>query len=121
MVFLKNLVAVSLLVVLVTSILSICYLSDYFVRNMPTNPQLELHRTYPLNVHGWIVYLTRSESLLMDCLDGAFFGACLLLFVWKLAFGGGFQTFLRAWKLAFGAGLFGRGTKTDAGSRAKDP
>jgi hypothetical protein len=51
----------------------------YFLRYMPRSPRPELHRIYALNEHGWIVYLTWGENLLMNCLLGVFFGAILVL------------------------------------------
>jgi hypothetical protein len=65
-------------IIVAISLISICLLTFYYVHNMPLNPQPELHRNYPLNVHGWIVYLTRYEKLLMNCLSGVLFISIIL-------------------------------------------
>ena len=87
----KNALSVLLVAVIFTCLVSLFFLSYYFVHNMPESPQPELHRTCPLNVHGWIVYLTHAEKLLMDWLYYTLFGSIPLFILWGLAFGPGFK------------------------------
>ena len=53
-------------------------LSNRYTENMPQVADPEVGRTFPLNVHGCIVYLTRRESFYMDALDCVSFGAVIL-------------------------------------------
>jgi hypothetical protein len=65
---LRNLVLVFLITVAGISVLASFYLSYWFLAHMPHVAQPEAQRTFPLNVHGTVVYLTPRESLLMDSL-----------------------------------------------------
>jgi|ERR1051325_4518959 amino acid transporter len=56
--------AVKLIVIFAGVGFLVCFafgISFYF-RNLPTNPQPEIGRTYPLNNHGISLYLTKREE-----------------------------------------------------------
>ncbi|PYJ66565.1 MAG: hypothetical protein DME76_16660 [Verrucomicrobia bacterium] len=43
---------------------TICFgeaISFYYTPNLPTTPQPQIGRIYPLNNHGWVTYLTKEE------------------------------------------------------------
>jgi hypothetical protein len=66
--------------ILMLSIFSICillniYLNFHYICTRPPTPQPEIGRIYPLNVHGWIVYLTRNEEFQLNFL---FFAGAIL-------------------------------------------
>ena len=42
------------------------FLSKYYMRVMPSVPQPADGHVYPYDEHGWIVYLTWGEKLLID-------------------------------------------------------
>jgi hypothetical protein len=78
MALLRKIILVPLLVAAYASLISICVLSYYFVHNMPEHPVPKLQRMFELNVHGWIVFLTPGERLLMDWLYRVLFAAVAL-------------------------------------------
>jgi hypothetical protein len=51
------------------------YFNLYYAHTRPEAPQPTAGRTFPLNVHGTIVYLTREEHLRVDV---SFWGVILL-------------------------------------------
>ena len=63
--------------VVVTCLLLLSFFSYYFVHHRPDSPEAELGRLYPLNVHGWVVFLTWIEKWLMNVLCGLLFGGCV--------------------------------------------
>jgi hypothetical protein len=73
-----------------TCMVAIGLLSFYFVRNRPASPEVQVGRTQPFNVHGWVVYLTRGERITVNAFIGVLFGAVIvatLLFVFGCAKG----------------------------------
>ena len=93
MVRLKKVIRVSLIALNLISITAAFILIPYFLHNRPVDPQPELHRTWPLNEHGRIVYLTQSEKLLIDFLFFTFLTTLLVL--GGLAFKGALPVYLK--------------------------
>lgn len=68
MVIFKRAFVIVLLSVAVMSIGSCIYLSFLYTSTRPREPQPELQRVYPLNVHGTIVYLSEEEKSQLEWL-----------------------------------------------------
>ena len=62
MVIVKRTFVIVLLSIALTSIGSCIYLSFLYTSTRPREPQPELQRIYPLNIHGTIVYLSEEED-----------------------------------------------------------
>jgi hypothetical protein len=56
------------------------YFYFHYADTCPTTEQTEIGRSYPLNVHGRIVYLTRTEKFRLNALEGVTVG-CILSFI----------------------------------------
>jgi hypothetical protein len=65
------------------SLVSLFVFSCYFQHNRPERPQPEKNLIYPLNEHGWVVYLSRGESVLMEGLFDNGLCSMIVLFVWR--------------------------------------
>lgn len=60
-----------MIMAIVVLLSTICFgqaLSFYYRPNLPTTPQPQIGRIYPLNNHGWITYLTKEEWYLYNFL-----------------------------------------------------
>jgi hypothetical protein len=58
-------------------VVSLLVLSTDWVQSRPANPEAAPERVCTWNVHGHIIYLTRSEKLLVTSLVVVFFGAVI--------------------------------------------
>jgi hypothetical protein len=58
-------VTISLVIMAISCIGLLVFLSIYYMHTMPDTPQMEAKRVYPLNIHGSIVYLTKGQELLL--------------------------------------------------------
>jgi len=69
-------VTVLLVIIAISCIGLLVFLSIYYMHTMPDTPQIEAKRVYPLNIHGNIVYLTKGQDLLLKLLfwGGGFTG-----------------------------------------------
>jgi len=56
------------------------YFYFHYADTCPTAEEKEIGRSYPLNVHGRIVYLTRTEKFQLNALEGVTVG-CGLTFI----------------------------------------
>jgi hypothetical protein len=61
-------VTISLVIMAISCIGLLVFLSIYYMHTMPDTPQMEAKRVYPLNIHGSIVYLTKGQELLLKLL-----------------------------------------------------
>jgi hypothetical protein len=72
----KKIVAIFIGIIILTCLIWAVYLSMDYAYSRPQNPQSEIGRIYPLNVHGTIIYLTKDEDLqlkLLVLIGGIFF------------------------------------------------
>src|SRR5438132_12394395 len=86
-VFIWKVIMITLLV-----LYTICFaeaLSFYYKSDLPSTPQPQLGRIYPLNNHGWITYLTKEESYMRNFLSAM----GLLFFILFVAIGWFFDPF----------------------------
>ena len=60
-----RIVTVILVIIAVSCIGLLVYLSIYYMHTMPATPHIETKRVIPLNIHGSIVYLTKGQDLLL--------------------------------------------------------
>jgi len=61
------------------------YLYSRFLSTCPSVPDVKLNRIYPLNIHGWIVYLNQMERTGLNVIQGTTV-ACMLAFVLMVQF-----------------------------------
>jgi hypothetical protein len=61
-------VTILLVIVAISCIGLLVFLSILYMHTMPETPQMEAKRVYPFNVHGSIVYLTKGQELLLKLL-----------------------------------------------------
>jgi hypothetical protein len=54
--------------IFVVSLGSMVYLDYHYMYTRPENPQIDTGRTYPLNIHGTVVYLDKHENFIMESL-----------------------------------------------------
>lgn len=71
----RRIMVVFLLAVFFSSLILLIFFSFYFVKTMPDKPQPEFGRTTPFDVHGWVVYITKRQSLFIESLF--WLGMCL--------------------------------------------
>ena len=79
----NKILTIILTISFIGSLVLLIFLSIYYVRTMPDKPQPALGRSTPLNIHGWVVYITRNQALFLDYLFwlglfGSFFGIAIL-------------------------------------------
>ena len=83
----KKAIVISLLTIGLLSFIIRLLLFFYLMEYAPKEPNTFTSEIYPLNNHGYIFYVIKSQSLLQDVLFYAFiifaFGAALLEQRWK--------------------------------------
>jgi hypothetical protein len=62
MVNIKKLVGIVIMIVAFASLISSVYLAYHYAYTRPEHPQPDVERTYPLNIYGTVVYLTKQED-----------------------------------------------------------
>ncbi len=58
----KKAIAFVIVTVIFVSLGLYVYLNYHYAYTRPGQPQADIQRTYPLNIHGTIVYLTEQED-----------------------------------------------------------
>ena len=84
----KKIIGKSLMIVGLLSFILQLLLFFYLMEYAPTKPNSASGEIYPLNNHGYIFYVTKSQSILQDALFYTFFvfiiAALILKQLWKL-------------------------------------
>jgi len=65
---------------------SLAFAVSFFFRDLPNRPHPELGRIYPLNNHGYYLYLNRKEHLAQEVSEYVSFGLFLFILPIDLLF-----------------------------------